>query len=465
MVSQLMQLRWIFGAIILSAGCSMMGLGTSSSKTWQAPLGQLETLPNGLMVRWIKDNKLPRVSMQLAIRAGALYETADESGLHSLTASMLGESTTKHKTEELQTLLESAGVDFSSRAGDDFVLVKSSALSAQKGRMLELFTEILYDSAFEEKDFERKKQNLLVQLSRMLDQPSNVLSLALQKATFGDHPYGRLSAGQPKSVTSFNHKQAYRIYRLYYRPERAYLIVAGDFDESFQQTVRKELSKWESKAGELAQPAQVQTQAVKRLVYHKDGLEQTQVGWSQILVPRSHPDYLSLRLANMAFGGAFASRLNQRIRDDLGLTYSIHSSVDFFAQSGSFEIQTFTRHEKIKELVQEVQKEYEKWLAQGISEEELAAAKSVLVGQFPSALETVDHIAYNLLALWVFGVNESYLTEFRSRVDALSLSEVNQVIQRHFGKDSLNMVIYTDFKKNQKALKSLGFDKPMSWEW
>ena len=116
-----------------------------------------------------------------------------------------------------------------------------------------------------------------------------------------------------------------------------------------------------------------------------------------------------MRLANLILGGEFASRLNQHVRDDLGLTYSISSEIDSRKFAGTFEISTFTRNEKVTETLLTTYQDVQKFIAEGINEKELRAAKSFLLGQFPLALETVDRLGYQLILLRAYGISDDYL--------------------------------------------------------
>jgi zinc protease len=158
----------------------------------------------------------------------------------------------------------------------------------------------------------------------------------------------------------------------------------------------------------------------------------------------------------MALGGAFASRLNQRVRDDLGLTYGISSGFEARKFQGPFLMDTFTRNDKVGETIGASLEVYRTFVEKGLSEEELQASKSVIVGQFPRAVETMDALAYQMLLLRYYGIPDSYLTQFVKNVNALSLVEVNAAIKKYFRPDQLDIVVYGDSTSVEKQLKKFG---------
>ena len=91
----------------------------------------------------------------------------------------------------------------------------------------------------------------------------------------------------------------------------------------------------------------------------------------------------------------------------------------------------------------------------GVTEKELAAAKALLIGQFPAAIETVDRLAMNLLLLRVFEIPDNYLTNFFSNVNEIKLADVNTVIKKYFSADRLKIVVFADEEKVLSQLNKI----------
>jgi zinc protease len=124
--------------------------------------------------------------------------------------------------------------------------------------------------------------------------------------------------------------------------------------------------------------------------------------------------------------------------------------------TGSFEINTFARNEKVGEAIKSTMEVVREFQHSGIKEEELKAAKALLVGQFPAAIETADRLAYNLLILRVYGVPDSYLTDFFQNVNSIRLKDVNDAIHQHFNPEKFKVVVYADGKAVEKQLSDVG---------
>lgn len=449
------------GALVvtgLAVGCSMLSKNEYGSN-FELRSYKSETLKNGLQIIWIEDLSLPRLSLQLLVKAGAIYESPEESGLHALTAGMLSESTSKYTSQQLAQELEFLGLDFGSRGGSDFSSLSMSGLSQYSEAMIDYFQHILLNPKFDDKDLQRRKANTISGIKRLQDNPSSVADLAFQRELYQDHPYARLVSGHPSTLGQFSTEDCLRIYKVFYQPQRSLLVVSGQVTSQTKEKVRKAFEAWQRWQDIETSPELVTPSKKFERVFHKAGLEQTQIRFGHTLVARNHPDFLKIRAANMVLGGAFASRLNQKIRDDLGLTYSVGSGVDGNVLGGDFTISTFTRHEKVSEMVTEVKKLLAQFVKEGISQAELAGAQSVMIGQFPMALETTDRLGYNLMVLWAYGISDQYLKSFQKTVSEFELAQMNQIISQYFRPEDLSVLIYTDISKTEKQIKGLGILK------
>lgn len=413
-------------------------------------------LPNGLRIYFIRDETLPRVSLQALVKVGSRQEPAELQGLNSLTAGLLDQGTTSKNAEALAEAFNALGTEFSANPGDDSTFFSASTLSPEAERLLDLFYDVLMNPGFSEKELNRKRDQYKSALKRRMDNASAFASREYEGYLYGDHPYGRDNLGTFQSLDRVRRTDLLRFYLSWYRPNNTLLAVAGRFDADFEKKVEDLFGKWgkrELKETPSPMPSPVDKLSVRLVT--KPGLVQTQIRIGQIGIARADDDYIRMLLANEALGGGFGSRLMQRIRDDLGLTYSISSGVDARKVAGSFNISTFTRNDSVGRTIQETLGVFRDYVSKGITEEELATAKAQIIGQYPRGIETADGMARQLLMIDFYGRPLSYLTDFPKIVDAVKLSDVNAAIKKHMRADGLKILVYGDEKAIAAQLKDL----------
>lgn len=413
-------------------------------------------MENGLRLLLLEDSSLPRVSLLMMIQVGSFHNPQGQEGLNSMTVSLLDAGTTTRSAMKLADEFGQLGTEIDTSSSADYSMVSVSGLSTTKETLLDLFADVILNPAFAPQEIERTRSQALAALAKTIDQPSGYTEQLFDLELFGNHPYAYPNLGTADAVKKISRSDIMRHYFKYFRPNNSILAVTGKFDADFVEKIKKAFSGWQAK--EVEQPM-VQLREDKdgyvKLVSKKD-LQQAQIRIGQLGIKRTDPDFMNLRIANLALGGAFGSRLNQKVRDDLGLTYSISSSSSPLYDRGSLEISTFTRNDKVYETISETQKVVQDFVKEGITPSELSATKSLMIGQFPGAIETVDKLAINLLVLRRYGISDDYLHHFMKNVDAVTVKDVNRAIQKHYRPEQMKVLIYADETQVLDRLKPLG---------
>lgn len=404
-------------------------------------------LENGLKIVFIHDATLPRVSLTLMLRTGNMQEPNDRAGLNALTAYLLEQGTQTKDALKVADEFGQMGSSIDINPGSDVTTLYADSLTTSGNTLLELFTDVVMNPAFKETEVNRIRAQMLAGLQKKIDNPSVFADDEMNKFLFGDHPYGRDTSGTVEGLRRINKQDIIKHYLTFYRPNNGTLAVVGNYNEAFENSVRELFGKWTKRTvpvPSVAAPPSFEGMKVKLIV--KKGLQQTQIRVSALGIARNDPDFLRLRVANEVLGGSFASRLNQKVRDDQGLTYSIYSSFDVRKDRGSFDVSTFTKNETAAKTLEETLKVVSEYLNEGAKDSEVAGARSQLIGQFPRAIETSDRLAYNLLVLDFYGISVDYLTEFNKNVAAIRSKDSDEAFRKAVNPSKFKVVVYGDEK-------------------
>lgn len=417
----------------------------------------MKQLPNGLKILMIEDQSLPRVSISAFFKVGNLQEKTELSGLNSLTAELAALYGTSQKNrEQLHEELDKLGIDLSYASGYDSTWITASALSNQTESLIDIFSEILQAPRFEAKNFESLRKKRIAEYIQSKDDSEVYANDQFDQFLFGNSAYGRRVEGEPVSLKKIKHSDLVKHYLKYYRPNNCVMAIVGYVSEAQVLKIEEKLKSWSARTtDEPVQVPNIVTFDKKIRLIHKPGLSQAQVRIGHLGVARNNPDYLKIRLANFVLGGSFVSRLNSRIRDELGLTYGAGSSFDYRLYPSQFVIDTYSRNDKLRETLKEALQVYQNFYDKGITEAELAAAKKQMKGQFPLAIETVDKLAYQLMTLDYYGVDTSYLQDLPELVDRIKLDEVNATIKNYFSPVQARILVYGDQAKVKTQLAEI----------
>ncbi len=436
---------------------------TSSSKKNNAAIGfqprasEEFQLPNGLNVLLVQDKSLPYISYNMLFKTGGSADPTNESGLANLTAGLIEKGTKGKSANMIANKLGQFAADFNADVHRDYTMFQVGTLSKFQVELLDLFAEVITQPSFPESEIKMLKNQIGSALAKISDNPNAFADRIMDQYIFDGHPYGQPVSGRLRSVSVLTRQDLLSFYSSYYRPNNAILAVVGNYDENIKKIIETKFGKWESGTAapiKLEAPKTVEQTTIR--IVDKPEIVQTQIRIGQIGIPRNHPDYLKLRIANSILGSGFSSRLVSRVRDQLGLTYHISSQIDALMNTGSFEIKTFTKNETAGRAIQETISTFKEYCTNGVSESEVQEAKSFMVGQFPQVVETAEAWAQNLLILRVYGIPDTYLTEFKANVMSITASDVNAVIKKYYTPSKLKIVAFSTADKISEQLKTVG---------
>lgn len=446
-----------------TSGCVSGSKGGGSSwfggSSYKLPAYEEKKLANGLQVLFVPDHSLPYISFSVLVRAGAVNDPAGLPGVAAMVAELLDKGTTRRSAPKIAEDFGQIGADFDASASSEYTMVSASALSTKADELLTYLFEILTEPTFSDAEIERMRRQTLASLRRLEDNPNAFSDRVFRAFLFESHPYARPIFGNLKSVTNIKKKHIIQHYLRYYRPNNVVLAVVGKYTPEFAANVEKVFGAWEQREVptlEIAAPASSNGRRV--LLVDKPGLVQAQLRIGHTGIERKSEDFLAVRVANTILGGAFMSRLNNRIRRELGLTYSIHSRFEALHQPGMFEISTFTKNESVGQTIEETLKVLAEFKKDGVTADEVEAAKGYLKGVFPQTIETPEKLALNLLQLRLYGIPDSYLKNYLKELDSLSVSTINRAIKKHFDDENIKIVVYASAKATRPQLKVISND-------
>jgi hypothetical protein len=191
-------------------------------------------------------------------------------------------------------------------------------------------------------------------------------------------------------------------------------------------------------------PAPPKRTSRKAYIVDRPGSAQANIVISNAGITRTSPDYFPMLLMHTVLGANASSRLFMNLREDKGYTYGAYSSLDARRTAGTFrataEVRTAVTGDSLKEFFYELNRIRN----EQVSEKEIADAKSYLTGVFPLRLETQEGLVDQLLQIKMFGLPHDYLEAYRSRIQAVTIEQLQEVARKYVTPDEAAVVIVGD---------------------
>ena len=444
---------------IAAAALGLLVAGGAIAAPLRLPAYTRTTLDNGLIVYVMPTRRLPLVDFRLVVRAGSVSDPKGKEGLASLTADLLTQGAGPRGARQIAEDIAFVGGTLEASAATEQVIVTCEVLTKDFAAGLELLRDVALAPTFPAEEVARKKDEALGAIASQRDDPGTVANLELGPFLLGTSPLAHPTIGWEKSVATLTREDVAAFHGRHFRPDNAMLAVVGDVEpQAVKAALEKAFAGWKAngaRPGGAYGPVP-QSRSRQVLIVNKPEVTQTQIRLACMGVPRNHPDYFPITVANTILGSGFTSRLVNEIRVVQGLTYSISSRFGMFRDAGTFRIGTFTKNETIRKTIDETIKVVRDLLATGPSEDELAKAKRYLTGQFPLGLQAPDALATQLLDVEFYGLDPRYVETFSDRVDAVTMADCRRALKSYFCVDDLSILVVSNPDAAKKALEGLG---------
>ncbi len=456
-------------ALLTLAACATPG---SAPTDWRQAINQFHyppidttlppprwiTLLNGVRVALIADHELPVVNVNATIRTGAIWDPTGKEGLASMTGALMREGgTTRRTPEQLDAVLEGKAIDLHVGFGDDQGSASLSTLTADLPDALSLMAEVLFTPRLDANRLELIRARMIDGVRRENDDPQEIGMRELNKKLYAGSPYG--ATPTVESLTAVTREEVVAMARRFVVPSNVTLGVTGDFDEAtIEATLNRTFGLWPDKGHRPPLPAAPDGAEEITLWVADKETPQAVIRMGHRGLKKTDPDYHAVRVMDEILGGnGFSSRLMQSIRTDKGLAYSVWS---IYAGGrwgpGRFLMGAETKVESASLVVKLLKEEMERMRAEPVSQEELAVARDSIVNSFVFIFDTPGRIMDQWMTLDYYGMPTSYLTDYRDRVEEVTVADVLRVAKKWLHPDRLTIMVVGPSATLTPALAPLG---------
>jgi len=389
---------------------------------------QRTVLPNGLTVLSEHMPGVRSVAIGAWVRAASLHEAPEKMGVSHFLEHMVFKGSERRSARELALSLESLGGALDAYTGREHTSFQARVLDEHLPQAADVLFDLMFRPALRDADLQLERGVILEEISMVDDTPDDLVFEIHNEVLWGGHPFGYQILGTRETVTALEVQDLRALHERAYRPSQVVVAAAGNVTHEQLLDVLAATGWLALPAGDptrLIVPAAVPAPPTDRFV-ERDS-QQMHLVFGNAVVPygdaRRHP----LMLVNTLLGGGMSSRLFQRVREELGLAYSVHSFQSFSVTAGSQGIYVGCAPERADEAVRAVNAELMKIVEDGIPDDELAMGKQQLKGQITLSMESVTSRMYRAAAVDLYDEPYRPLDEVLARVDAITTGEVRAV--------------------------------------
>ncbi len=398
---------------------------------------------NGARVYFVAAPELPMIDIQVVFDAGAARD-GDLSGIALLTNAMLNEGAAGLSADQIAAGFEDVGAQFGNASQRDMAMLSLRSLTAddELKPALKMFESVLTQPDFPQASFERIQKQMLIGLQAEKQSPGAIASRAFYSNLYQQHPYASMTTGTEKSVKRLSLKAIKAFYKQYYVANNAVIVLVGAIDKKQAMSIAEQLVA-KLPAGQKAKPlmkVKSLMSAKKVMIQHPS--TQTHILMGQPGISRGDADYFPLYVGNHILGGSgLVSKLSNEIREKRGLSYSVYSYFRPMREWGPYQFGLQTRNDQAEQALKVMQDTLTSFIRDGVTAQELTAAKQNITGGFALRLDSNSKIAGYLAMIGFYGLPLDYLDSFKSRVNAVTAQQIQDAYKRRVKADKMITVM------------------------
>ena len=387
---------------------------------------------NGLIVLTEAMPTLRSAAAGFWVRTASAHETAEQMGISHLLEHMVFKGTERRSARDIALALESRGGALDAYTGRDHTTYQARILDADLPLAVDVLTDLVRRPQLREDDLTRERQVILEEIAMVEDNPDDLVFDLHAGTLWPSHAYGYRILGTRETVSGLGTGQLKSLHAGAYHPRNLLFAAAGSVDHEAVLGLLERQGWFALEAGpewrRVSPPGQGQ-RGEKR--FERDSAQVHLVLGTETF-PYSDRRRHALTLITTIFGGGMSSRLFQKVREEMGLAYTVYAFSAFQQVSGMTGVYVGTQRASAEQALEAIRAEYRALAQQSLSDAELASAKEQVRGQLVLALESPTSRMYRLASLTLFGEGYRSLDDVLREIDAVTAAEVAEVSAEFF---------------------------------
>ncbi len=420
-----------------------------------APLNiKQRTLPNGLKVVSVQDNSSPTVSIHVWYDVGGKNDPQGRSGFAHLFEHMMFKATKNMPNEKMDRLTEDVGGYNNASTWDDFTNYYEVVPSNHLETLLWAEAERMVNLNVDETNFLSERKVVQEEFRQgVLAQPYGRFFEFISSLSYERHPYKRGVIGNLEELDAATREDASNFYKTFYRPDNAYLIVVGDFEQAkFDAWTDKYFGRIAKPSGEIPRVTEIEPDRAVEKRFQKTGpiVPFPAVAITYLAPTSKSNDVAALRIAETILANGESSRLYQAlVRNEIA--QEANFSADIRVDRGLLFFYAIAAAEKTpEELEKALLAELKKIQNAFVSPNELAKAKNQLITRTLQDRETNDGKAIAIERSVAYQGDATAVNSDIRKLQAVSLADVQRVMKKYFTDKNRVVIYYTQENESKK---------------
>ena len=365
------------------------------------------------------------------VRHGAAHESPEHMGVSHLLEHMVFKGTAKRSAAEIADALEGLGGSLDAYTSREHTSYQARVLDEHVPEALDVLADLVLDPRLDDADLTLEREVVLEEIAQVEDTPDDLVFELHSERMWRGHPYGRSILGSNESVTGLSEQTLRGLHAGHYVGDNLVVAAAGNVQhDDFVGRVASYFGGVARGRRTSSVTATESTDVGLHVVERASA--QTHIVFGTDAPGHAHEDRYALILLSSALGGGMSSRLFQRVREELGLCYSVFTYQSFYHAAGITGVYVGTRPATADQAADAVRGELASSAREGLPGPDLDRIKRQVKGQVMLSLESTGARLHRLASFALHDEPFLGLDDLLARIDAVTEADIRRVASRFF---------------------------------
>lgn len=395
------------------------------------------TLPNGLRLLMLSDDRVRSASISVWIGSGSRFEAPERAGVSHFIEHMLFKSTRKRSARDIAEEMDAIGGQFNAYTTKEYTCVYARTLDTHLPIAVDVISDMITSPQLLEQELETERGVILEEIGMYEDSPEDLMVDGIYTAIWPGDMLGTNILGTRESIERMTAASLRAHMAEQYTGGRVVCAISGSFDrESLVRQITESFGVLPR--GDVPYKAEPAVFHRSFNLIEKD-FEQTHICLGFAGVAQNDERRHALRVLNSICGGSSSSRLFQRIREELGLAYSVGCSSTPYMREGLFEVDAAVSPKNEEAALRELVRELCLLRKNGVTNDEFVRAKEQMKASIIMGLEGNAAIAAHMGRGELMRGQIKSEDEIIAEIEAVTVEQVNAAAVDFINFDSYSL--------------------------
>lgn len=337
----------------------------------------VKTYDSGLTVIAEENSALRSVTAGITVGAGSVFETLENSGISHFIEHMQFKGTKTRTAADIVSRFDRAGAAYNAFTGKEYTCFYFKSIDEKLEECFDLLSDLFLNAVYAKDELDRERKVILEEINMSRDEPDGVCYDVLYKTAF-DGSLGMEILGTADNVKRFGKDEILEYKKYNYLPSNTVVAFVGNITaQTAFELVERYMGEWVNVPYTQPRKSPPQTYVGGYGEYIRD-YEQSEISIAFPALTFTDANVGTLAALDCILGSGMSSRLFQRLREQMGLVYSVYTTPWYGKTNGLFSINANVNACNIEKSIDAIRGEIDLLTERGVTDEETEKAKMQL---------------------------------------------------------------------------------------